>query len=430
MAVIQITSTNSKFSWIINKNPDTGIIAKSIRKGTSFGWFSNSNKSYNILFKDSIDEVSYSKDKDSEFEYLDLTRYNSPVFVNNAIDEFFKTVLRKKNENDIKGFDNSFLINNVFIKNEHYLKFFSTHFKERFIFEITKVSNKDYHIKISTNETLNLLINFSMLFAMFVAITNEDNIFVCSELITKYVDIANELDAPYFIRYLFKFRFILNKNKFNEFKQKLEDSKTSDIKLTYGDNFSERKYQIEKLISEYVEKDIKDNILDIGCGEGRFISGLASKIPDNIYCGIDIDESMIVASQKRCKNKAIDNAIFYDSLDYFMETSTLLDEKFFVVLTEVIEHMPNNEAKNLVKKVLNNIKFDIFIITTPDKRFNINYFQDDRLRHEDHKFEFNRNEFIKFIKECVGNKFNVEILDLGDVVDGISTSQMAVIKNK
>ncbi len=93
-----------------------------------------------------------------------------------------------------------------------------------------------------------------------------------------------------------------------------------------------------------------------------------------------------------------------------------------------------DEAKDLVIQILKDIKFKKIIITTPDSRFNSNYFMSEKFRHHDHKFEFDRNQFIEFMTKCIAESGLIKecsyvFEDLGDVVDGVSTSQACIVSS-
>ena len=58
----------------------------------------------------------------------------------------------------------------------------------------------------------------------------------------------------------------------------------------------------------------------------------------------------------------------------------------------------------------------------------------EKFRHDDHKFEFNRNEFIEFMTKCIAESGMLKqtsylFEDVGDVVDGISTTQACIVSS-
>ena len=95
MAYVQIKSDNNFLSWILSKNPDSGILGKKMRQGQAWGYFSNNNiNEYNVLFQEGADEISFKKDKDEKYEYINVSKYNSSIFVISAIDDFMRTAYK------------------------------------------------------------------------------------------------------------------------------------------------------------------------------------------------------------------------------------------------------------------------------------------------------------------------------------------------
>ena len=50
MCLLKIKSTNPNFSFIIYKNPKTGMQIKSIRQGFGYGFFPNDSENKYIIF--------------------------------------------------------------------------------------------------------------------------------------------------------------------------------------------------------------------------------------------------------------------------------------------------------------------------------------------------------------------------------------------
>lgn len=89
MAIVQLRSENPAFSYLIRKNPASGLTLRSVRKGIAYGWYSEASV-YHVYFKDADNEVSYKQFAEERFEYLNVSRYNTPLFPLNAINEFFQ----------------------------------------------------------------------------------------------------------------------------------------------------------------------------------------------------------------------------------------------------------------------------------------------------------------------------------------------------
>ena len=72
------------------------------------------------------------------------------------------------------------------------------------------------------------------------------------------------------------------------------------------------------------------------------------------------------------------------------------------------------------------------ILTTPNKEYNAHYewLSKDNLRHDDHRFEWSREEFAKWTAHiCETFGYTVEINEIGDVDEEFgSPTQMGVFR--
>jgi hypothetical protein len=270
MSIVQLKSDNPKMSWVISKNPESGMLVKGLRLGTAFGWFKDS--AYNVFFKDAEDEVSYKAHQDEQFEYLNSSRFNSALFILNTIDEFFRSAFKEKHELDVSdSHKNEFFINMINVKNERYITAFQKYFEDYEV-EYENIAGDNYRVVIRTEKSIHELLNFVAVFGIFNAIVNDDDIYVTSDVIKKYLTCMNNIDAPYFMRYLFKIRFLESEGQFNKFKGELCNTDRAEISMTYGDNWFARQREIENRLS------FSNSIIDVGCGEGKYITRFARKI--------------------------------------------------------------------------------------------------------------------------------------------------------
>lgn len=115
MAIVPLRSTNPKFSFLIKKNPGSGMLLRSIRKGTAYGWYTDES-AFNVYFKDADNEISYKQNENENFEYLNVSRYNTPLFPLNAINEFFSAPFKAQDERDAEGYEHTFFINLIHVE--------------------------------------------------------------------------------------------------------------------------------------------------------------------------------------------------------------------------------------------------------------------------------------------------------------------------
>jgi len=418
MAIIQINSTDPKFGFIIKKNPNSGMQLRTIRKGSVFAWYSNEGESYNIMFKDADNAVSFG---DQEFEFLNTSRYNSPLFVINAIGEFFTSNVREQVEDDVDGVEKSFMVNMVDIARLGQVKQFNQYFPE-FDIAMELHAAKSYKLTITTKESFHKLFNFMNLMMLFLSLSSKSEYMQLDPSgIEKYLGSIERLDAPFFIRYLFSRAMFRSKNQFGRFKERLEATEKHDtVIMAYGDTAMQRRTAIEKIIP------FDKHIIDIGCGEGFYAIPFSQKIKEHSYMAIDIVEELTNIVKKKAEKKEIENITTFNNISDFLEVKQ--DGKYDVILTEVIEHMPQEQSIELITTVLDNIVFDKFIITVPNQDFNQFYMiGKGESRHDDHDWEPTEVEFKDFMAKTIPLDFSIKYINIGDNIDGISTSIGCII---
>ena len=416
MAIMQLRSTNPDFSFLIKKNPGNGMIFREIRKGTAYGWYSD-NETYNIYFKDADNEISFKQHPDEDFEYLNLSRYNSPLIPLNMITEFLGSLVKKDNERDIPGFRNTLMINMLHLQRIHYIAFFQKHFRD-FDFKIEGISDKSYKLEISTEKPLEELINVSSVLFLFFAMFGKEYIDIPDSMLKKYISSLQRIDAPFYIRNLFVQNFLTSRKRFRDFRDELEQSERYRIRFAFGNTAYQRRDFIKEKLG------FNKKIIDIGCGEGFYALNFARNI-EHEYIAVDINESLLERVRNNAAKRELDNIFTYTSLESYIEDYD--NELSDVILTEVIEHMPLEDAETLIRSICRNINFETLIITTPNQEFNKFYELNEELRHDDHKWEFGREEFRNWISGILENE-EISYVEIGDKVNDISTTQGVIIK--
>lgn len=425
MCNLQIRSSNKNFSWVLGKNPESGMLIKSVRSGHLFGWYQNDNI-YNVYFKDGDDEVSYNTYKD-EFEYQNVSRYNSPYFVLDVVNQYFKHNLKEEVVYDIPS-ENTITICNVFLKRLQELYFFQKEFTQISL-EYEQTIGDNYKITIKNNGTLHELFSITSLLFLLLAIRCDHLRRLEDDMIKKYINIINSLDVSYYIRNIFKINLFNHVDQFNKNKEDLEKSNKYNIKLEFGNTQQQRYHYVYNHYKTKYGDIIKvENILDIGCGEGDYLFRLCSKIQGK-YIGIERDQEIRELIQRKCKARGHDNVWVYESIDEFLE-SDHSKEEVNVLIMEVIEHNEKDEVIDILSKVFNKVDFKDILITTPNIKFN-KYYNIDGFRHDDHKFELTPEEFQYLtLKPEVGENILVyEDFVIGDRVNGESSILGQCIEN-
>ena len=152
---------------------------------------------------------------------------------------------------------------------------------------------------------------------------------------------------------------------------------------------------------------------------------------EHAYIAIDIVEELTSVVVSKARKKEIKNIELFNSIiDYIAhrkENNNKVQKD--IILTEVIEHMPKDQSVKLINEVIDNVNFDKFIITVPNKEFNQYYLiVDNEFRHDDHDWEPTENEFHEFINSIVYiKKCKVDFIKIGDNINGTSTSIGCII---
>jgi small RNA 2'-O-methyltransferase len=419
MAIFQLRSLNPQFSFVVQKNPLSGMLLKSVRKGKAFGWFSDDH-TYNVYFKDADNEVSYPKEKEEQFEYLNVSRYNTPLFPLNVISDYFNSASKKLHPEDIEGIEHSITVNLVQIENKRYLAFFRHHFPN-YELEWEELAHQNYRITVKTQKTIYELLNYSNTLFLFLSLMNRTYFDMTDDLIEKYIRNLNVIDAPFFIRYLFARNVLTKKDKFRRFKGSLEETTKYEIDFAFGNTATQRKDWITNHLSFNLP------IIDIGCGEGAYTIPYSKKIAPLFVHAIDIDEGARAKVKQKVARHELENIILYDSLDHFLDNE--LEEQVDVLLTEVVEHMSEEEAAELLTKTIQKLNVHKLFLTTPNRDFN-QFYQID-LRHDDHKWEMNEAEFKAWLEAIIpSDGWDLFYQGIGDKVNGIHTTQGVIISRK
>lgn len=403
--LIRLTSNNPNLSYVINKNPASPPRVSGIRQGHLYSWYHNND--YMMKFIDGPDELSFPDYKNQCFEYLAASKFVHPEIPLNIFD----FLLRKLDNKYDTEFEHSIEIYHLRIKNKTITTLEKYSDNINVIFTPLKHWEKYYSVKISLTGTISDLLDYTSLLCMLVCLDNREFINLPDERTLKFFKMLSRFDCHYFVRYLFKTNLVKNNIKrFELVKSYLNASETTEYNICAFNNYESR----VRFVSQNVHTE---NLLDIGCGEGRYLTRFASKIKN--YVGIDENIEMIEKCLNKAKKRDIKNATLCPSIDLFLK-SPYSDDEYTVLLVEVIEHIEKDEE--FLSKILNNINWSKIVLTTPNKTFNENY-RIESLRHEEHIREYDLNSLSELLNIVIDNKpYSFDIYDIGDLVNGEPTT--------
>lgn len=194
----------------------------------------------------------------------------------------------------------------------------------------------------------------------------------------------------------------------------------------------------EKRLNMAVEKLLEsgaNTILDLGCGEGKLIRKLLKHKQFTQITGTDVAYSELMKAKEK---------LHYDEmapkqkekLNLFQSSLTYRDKRFegfdAAAVIEVIEHLDLNRLKTFERVLFEFAKPQTIILTTPNKDYNVTWesMENDDMRHDDHRFEWTRQEFSDWATHTADTHgYKVEIFQIGEEAEGLGgASQMGIFR--
>lgn len=177
------------------------------------------------------------------------------------------------------------------------------------------------------------------------------------------------------------------------------------------------------------------SVIDLGCGECKLTSMLLEEKQIKRVGAADV---AVRALEKAKQNLRYDRMPPYkkEKLTLMQASLTYKDPRFSgydaACLVEVIEHLDPMRIPAFERVVFEFAVPHTVIVTTPNKECNTHYewLSEGNLRHNDHRFEWSRDEFVKWTEHiCQTFGYTVERSEIGDVDEEFGApTQMGVFR--
>jgi 3' terminal RNA ribose 2'-O-methyltransferase Hen1 len=177
------------------------------------------------------------------------------------------------------------------------------------------------------------------------------------------------------------------------------------------------------------------SVLDLGCGEGRFLRALLADAAFDKIVGVDVSHRALERASERLRLEDLPArrreriSLLHGALTYRDKRLAGFDA---AVIIEVIEHLDPARLHAFERVVFEFARPTAVVITTPNVEYNVHFpgLPAGRFRHRDHRFEWTRAEFEAWSAEVAARHgYAVRFLPVGpnDPTTGAPT-QMGVFR--
>ena len=170
-------------------------------------------------------------------------------------------------------------------------------------------------------------------------------------------------------------------------------------------------------------------VLDLGCGDGDLLTRLAGEPALERIVGIDLCTSSLRRLHERIARLETRHA----EIDLIHGCMTRLSDALrgfdCAVLVETIEHIDPGRLHALERAIFVHARPATVVVTTPNAEFNpVLGVPSGRFRHPDHRFEWDRARFRRWVRGVAGrNGYDVALSDVAGSHPAYGgASQMAV----
>jgi 3' terminal RNA ribose 2'-O-methyltransferase Hen1 len=161
------------------------------------------------------------------------------------------------------------------------------------------------------------------------------------------------------------------------------------------------------------------SVLDLGCGEGRFLRTLLADAAFDRIVGVDVSHRALERASERLRLEDLPArrreriSLLHGALTYRDRRLAGFDA---AVIIEVIEHLEPARLRAFERVVFEFARPTTVIVTTPNVEYNGHFpgLPAGRFRHRDHRFEWTRAEFEAWSAEVAARHgYAVRFLPVG-----------------
>ena len=160
------------------------------------------------------------------------------------------------------------------------------------------------------------------------------------------------------------------------------------------------------------------SVIDLGCGDGKFLKIIINDSQFIKIAGMDVSIRSLEIAKERIKLDDLPSikkekiSLFQGSLLYRDKRMSGFDA---AVVCEVIEHLDKPRLKAFERVVFEFSEANTIIVSTPNREYNVLWdgFDKNKLRHNDHRFEWARAEFREWANSLSRFGYSIRFVSIG-----------------
>lgn len=161
------------------------------------------------------------------------------------------------------------------------------------------------------------------------------------------------------------------------------------------------------------------NIVDLGCGDGKFLRRLLEEREDISILAIDADERSLQKLRRKMRVKTWHQNL----LAPYLEVTDLAPDA--MIVSEVIEHLEKSDRAELMEQIASVWQPKHLFLTTPNRAYNpILGLEEGTLRHKDHRIEYVQEQFTSEVLDVLSTRYELKLLSL---LEGAETQPSFVL---